>query len=141
MELKLVRGIVADLIPADKSGCVVCHVGERSVRLHRDFSNALKAGDDVLVGGELHKDVVQGYALKNFTRPKLFKVDFTFYILGAGLGGFLVSIGLYVSGQVALGSQAIALGLLSVGLGLVFISIRRVLRNNKLAGWVDSVKE
>ena len=145
MELKLVRGITADLAAADKWGYVVCRVGEMAVRLHRDLSTAARAGDEVLVGGELHNGVVHAVALKNFTRRKLSSVDFTFHILGAGLGGVLFSYGLifYTQSTAAnfSGVQAFNLLMLVAGTAILLFAAQQVPRISKLTRWVDSVNE
>ncbi len=145
MELKLVRGFVRDLMPADKSGRVVCHVGEQSVRLHRDLSTAAKVGDEILIGGELHQDVVHAFALKNLTHRKLSTVDFTFYILGGGFGGVIASFGLIFMAQSnageIFGNQIFDLVLISVGAVVTYLALHRIPRINNLTRWVDSVKE
>lgn len=145
MELKLVRGVVADLMPPEKYGSVACRVGERAVRLHRDLNTAAKAGDEVLVGGELHADVVHVYALKNFTSRKLTQVDFTFHVFGVGLVFVALVFALYFSGvQVSGGvinERALALILFAGGVVGGFLVIRRILRILKLTRWVDEVKE
>ena len=145
MELKLVRGVVADLTPADKKGRVVCRVGEMAVRLHRDLSTAANAGDEVLIGGELHNNVVHAVALKNFTHPKLSTVDFTFHILGAGLGGVIASFGLIFLAQSKIeaftGGVALDLILVAVGSVILYLTLQRIPRINRLTRWVDEVKE
>lgn len=145
MELKLVRGAAANLTPPDKKGRVVGRVGERGVRLHRDLSDAAKAGDDVLVGGELRKDVVHVVALKNFTQRKLFKVDFTFHILGAGFGACVAVFGLLFTGEtsvdMSLVDRVFAVMPPAVGIAIIFVALRRALRINRLTRWVDSVEE
>jgi len=146
VELKLVRGIAADLTAADKRGRVVCRVGEMTVRLHRDLSTAARAGDEVLVGGEFHNGVVHAVALKNFThRKKLSSVDFTLHILGAGFGGALLLYGLIFYAQSTAdtysGIQAFYLLLLTVGAAILFFTAQQVPRINKLTRWVDSVNE
>ncbi len=143
MELKLVRGPAADIVAADKGGRVLCRVGERRVQLHRELSSAAQAGDDVLIGGELRDDVVHAVALKNFTRRKTYKVDFTFHILGAGLGGFLTMVGMFFSGDAATGmfftDHAASLFLQAVGVAIIVVALRRVLRINQVTRWVESV--
>lgn len=146
MELKLVRGVAADLAPADKKGRVACRVGEIAVRLHRDLSTAAKAGDEVLIGGEWQENVVHAVALKNFThRKQLFKVDYTFHILGAGFGGMLAMFGLIFLSQSTpdtfFGNPVIDLILLSVGAVIIFFALHRIPRMNRLTRWVDSVTE
>lgn len=146
MELKLVRGFVADLTPADKNGRVVCRIGAQAVRLHSDLSSGAKAGDEVLIGGELHNDVVHAVALKNFSqRQRLYKVDFTFHILGAGFGTMLTFFGLIFLAQSTagafFGNLALDLILITVGTSIAFFALHRLPRINRLTRWVDNVKE
>lgn len=142
MELKLVRGYVADLT-RDRKGRAAGRVGERRVRLHRDLSDALADGDEVLIGGELHGDVVHVVALKNFTRQRLFKVDFTFHILGAGLGACVTVFGLFFRADATVDTSLFerALSMLppAFGVAIVFVTLRRALRIGRLTRWVDSV--
>ncbi|MBI3775542.1 MAG: hypothetical protein HY273_08310 [Gammaproteobacteria bacterium] len=145
VELKLVRGIVSDLAVVEKSAQVTCRVGEMPVRLHRDLSTAAKAGDEVLIGGELQHGVVLAFAMKNFTRKKLSTVDFTFHILGAGLGGIFTMFGAISYGQSSPNTfsaiQVLYLVLLSVGSVIVFFSLQRIPRILKLTRWVANENE
>lgn len=145
MELKLVRGIAADLKPADKQGRVLCRIGEVTVRLHRDLSTAVKAGDEALIGGELNNDVVDAYALRNFTQRRMYKIDFTNHILGFGVGGVLMFFGMVYLGQATAitftGSMVMNFTLLTVGSTIVFFTLKRVPRIIKLSGWVEDVRE
>jgi hypothetical protein len=145
VELKLVRGVAADLTPADKKGHVHGRVGERRVRLHRDLSNSANAGDDVLIGGELHQDVVHVVALKNFTRGKTFKIDFTFHVLGAGFGACVAVFGLFFRAETTadtlLVERVLAMLPAAVGVAIIFVALRRVMRITRLTRWVESVDE
>ncbi len=146
MELKLVRGVAADLAPADKRGRVTCRVGPLAVRLHRDLSTAAKAGDEVLIGGELHDTVVHAYALKNFTQlKKLSKVDYTFHILGGGFGGVIASFGLIFLSQPTVdkyfGNPVFDVALVAIGFAAAYYALHRIPRINRLTRWVDEVKE
>ena len=146
MELKLVRGFAADVAPVDKDGRVACRIGTQAVRLHRDLSSGAKAGDEILIGGELHQDVVHAFALKNFThRQRLYKVDYTFHILGAVFGTMLTFFGLIFFAQsdagILFGNRMFDLALVTVGTGIAFLALHRIPRINRLTRWVDNVKE
>lgn len=145
MELKLVRGVVADLTPPEKNGCAVCRIGDRKIQLHRDLSTAAKVGDDVLVGGELRADVVHAVALNNFTRKKLSQVDFTFHVLGVGFVFMVVVFGFYFSGEQTpsglISNQVLATVLLVGGFSGGFMVVRRVLRIVKITRWVAGVEK
>lgn len=143
MELKLVRGFVADVAPEDKKGWVACRIGKQSVKVHRDLTAGAKADDEVVVGGELHQDVVHVYALKNLTQRKLYKVDFTFHILGGGFGVVVASFGLIFMAQSSgafIGNQMFNLILVSIGTLIAFTAVHRIPRINRLTRWVDSVE-
>lgn len=140
MKLKLVRGVVADLTTPEKNESASGRVGERAIRLHRDLSNAAKNGDDVLIGGELHDEVVHVFALKNFSHKKMCKIDFTFHILGAALGGFFALVGLILTDSPT-GGNTWPLIMTTVGVAIVFVPLRRMLRIIKLNRWVDQVTE
>jgi hypothetical protein len=145
VELKLVRGFAADLAPADEKGCVDGRIGEQKVRLHRDLSTAVKAGEEVLVGGELRNEILHALALKNFTRRKLFRIDPTFYVLGTGLGGYLALMGLIFAGQTSTiaGSreQLVNAALIGTGFVILWFVLRRALRIVKVTRWIDAVRE
>lgn len=141
MELKLVRGPIAEVSAADSRGRVVLRIGDRSIRLHRDLASAAVNGDDILVGGELRDDVVHALAVKNFTRGKLHKLDFTFHILGAGAGACAALMGLIFWGQTTGLENTISFVTLIIGVALAFVVLRRVLRIVKITRWVDSEKQ
>ncbi len=143
MELKLVRGPVGDIAAPDQKGRVACKVGPQRVELHRELSSGAKTGEEILVGGELRGEVVHVLALKNFTRDKVFKVDFTFHILLAGLGGFLVLFGLFFNAGIFTSGlsygDVVSVVLEAVGAAILVVTLRGILRINKLSGWVEHV--
>lgn len=143
--MELWRGTASNLSSADKRGGVSCQVGERNVRLHPELTSSVKAGEDVLVGGEVRDNVMSAYAVKNFSTNRVIKIDYTFSMLFIGLGGFLTLLGLVLGAQSLVAGKAAGESMFALmavaGVALVFVMIRRIARISQVSRWVSRVEK
>ncbi|MDX1810392.1 MAG: hypothetical protein R3240_00470 [Gammaproteobacteria bacterium] len=89
MGVKLQRGNIQELMPADKKGASTCRVDERVVKLPRDLVDGVKNGDKVEIAGVIRKQVLHAMAINDISQSKVSGVDCTNSILLMGAGWLL----------------------------------------------------
>jgi hypothetical protein len=90
MEMYVAHGNVERLSAPDQKGGIDCQVGDVKVRFSRDLSDYVRAGDKVVVAGDIKDKVLQAFAMKNFALNKKREYDLTKDILVLGVAAFVV---------------------------------------------------
>ena len=89
MAIKLQRGHIEDMSPADKDGYVEFRIGEIRVKAHPNVAKTLNMGDEVMVAGEMKNDVLEAFASKNYTNEKDSQIECTPYMIIFAIGGYV----------------------------------------------------
>lgn len=90
MEMHVAHGNVEHLSAPDQKGGIDCQVGDIKVRFNRDLSEYVRAGDKVVVAGDINDKVLQAFAMKNFALGKKREYDLTKDILLLGVSAIVV---------------------------------------------------
>ena len=86
MGLSLQRGYVEEVVQSQKDGAADCRISDCRIKMPPELADIVEEGDNILVAGELKKDVLQAYAVKNLGKGKTAYIDSTFFILLMGAG-------------------------------------------------------
>lgn len=90
MEMQVAHGNVDRISAPDQKGGIDCLVGDVRVRFSRDLSEYVRAGDKVVVAGNMNDKVLQAFAMKNVALNKKSEYDLTKDILILGVAAFVV---------------------------------------------------
>ncbi len=143
MAIQLLRGHVKDVGSPDNHGAADCHIGKYSVKVSGDLVSSVGQGDDILLAGELRKDVFHALAVKNLDKNKAAQIDGTNNILIMGASAFICMLG-FVLALKAINSggavQSADMVMAFVGMVGMGITLRRLFLINRAANWVNRVE-
>ncbi len=139
MGIALQRGHVEEVVQSDKNGAANCRVSEQKIRMSSTLAGIVAEGDNVLVAGEIKKNVLQAYAVNNLGKGKTARIDSTSFILLMGVGGYLGIMFGVISLMTATGGLIGSLqDVLSIaGFILAGVALRRVVLINRASNLIS----
>lgn len=146
MQIELKQGHAANITQREKpEGTIECHVAGGRILLNSDLADKVKDGDDVVVAGKLHENLLHAIAIKNISQGTTAQVDPTNNVLALGFCGFIGIISAVQSFNAnaagnSMGSIFLAL-VAAAGFAGIFIFVQRILDINKASSKVKYANE
>ena len=92
MAFTIERGIVQNLSVDEEKRSASCQVNNIPVNLHRDLTDFIKAGDEVVIVGTMQDEEMRALAIKDISNSKAHGIDSTNYILLSGIGLYIFTM-------------------------------------------------
>lgn len=145
MQIELKQGHAANITQREKpEGTIECQVAGGKILLHSELADKVKNGDDVVVAGKVHENLLHAVAIKNLSQGVTAQVDPTKNVLATGFCGFIGIISAVQSFNAnaagnSMGSTLLAL-IAAAGFAGVFIFVQRLMEINRASGKVKYAK-